>query len=178
MSAIKKFDHPKELLHKLYREGRRANLANSELDIVDYVFNFCVTGHSLRDWIIKHLQLNESQKSKFHDQCNLNEYLKYCRDIANSSKHFGLDLLKQSTVSSVNTEKVEFCSIDTQGNLIPNSNIDKLSAKVEIAQGNKIDLLMFIHYVAEAFKEIFVTNNIEFDVQLTNSAILAGYQFR
>lgn len=40
MSAIKKFDHPKELLHKLYREGRRANLANTEIDIVDCVFNF------------------------------------------------------------------------------------------------------------------------------------------
>lgn len=84
MSAIKKFDHPKELLYKLHREGRRANLSNNETDILDSEFNFCVTGHSLRDWIVKHLQLNEHQKSKFHNNCNQNNYLKYCRDIAQS----------------------------------------------------------------------------------------------
>jgi len=178
MSAIKKFDHPKELLHKLYREGRRANLSTNEIDIIDTVFNFCVTGHSLRDWAIKHLQLNESQKTEFHNDCNLNDYLKYCRDIANSSKHFGLDLSKQSTVSSVNTEKVDFCSIDALGNQIPNSNINKLSAKIEITQGNSIDLIMFIHFVAEGYKNIFITNNIDFDESLTNSARLAGTQFR
>ncbi|MEI4549926.1 hypothetical protein [Pseudoalteromonas spongiae] len=177
MSAIKKFDHPKELLYKLHREGRRANLSTNEVDIVDSVFNFCVTGHSLRDWIIKHLQLNEPQKTQFHNNCNQNDYLKYCRDIANSSKHFGLDFSKQSTVSCVNTEEVEFINIDATGNQVQNSAVNKLAAKIQVSQDNSLHLIMFVHFVAEAYKEIFKANNIEFDESLTNSALLAGAQY-
>ncbi|MEL4293667.1 hypothetical protein [Shewanella xiamenensis] len=178
MSVIKKFDHPKELLHKLYREGRRANLSNNEIDILDSVFNFCVTGHSLRDWIIKYLQLTELQKTQFHNDCNLNDYLKYCRDIANSSKHFGLDFSRQSTVSSVNTEEVEFGYIDYQGNKIQGLKTNRLSAKVEITHNNSLHLIMFAHFVAEAYKEIFKTHNIDFDENLTDPAFLAGAHFK
>jgi hypothetical protein len=178
MSAIKKFDHPKELLYKLHREGRRANLSNNETDILDSVFNFCVTGHSLRDWIVKHLQLNEHQKSKFHNDCNQNNYLKYCRDIANSSKHFGLAFSKQSTVSSVNTEEVEFSSIYAPGNEIHNSIVNKLTAKIEVTQNDSLYLIMFVHFVAEAYKDIFKAHNIEFDEGLTNSALLSGVHYQ
>ncbi|MCX9103775.1 hypothetical protein [Aeromonas veronii] len=178
MSAIKKFDHPKELLYKLHREGRRANLSNNETDILDAVFNFCVTGHSLRDWIVKYLQLNESQKNKFHSDCNKNNYLKYCRDIANSSKHFGLDFSKQSTVSSVNTKEVEFSSIYAPGNEIQNSTVNKVTAQIEVAHDDTLHLIMFVHFVAKAYKDIFKTHHIEFDESLTNSAFLAGGHYQ
>lgn len=177
MSAIKMFDHPRELLYKLYREGRRVNLSNNETDILDSVFNFCITGHSLRDWIIKYLQLTESQKNKFHNDCNQNNYLKYCRDIANSSKHFGLDFSKQSSVSLVSTKEVEFSYINAQGNKVQNSTAYKLAAEIEVTQNNSVHIIMFVHFVAEAYKEIFNTHSIVFDESLTNSAWLAGAHY-
>ncbi|PIL42053.1 hypothetical protein CR105_26380 [Massilia eurypsychrophila] len=53
----------------------------------DHFFNFCITAHSLRDWIIN-LQMVERQS--VHDRCNQVSELAACRDIANASKHFDL----------------------------------------------------------------------------------------
>jgi hypothetical protein len=167
VSVIIKYDHPKELLYKLYREGRRTHVAKTSDELMDSVFNFCVTGHSIRDWLIKHLELN---KQDFHDECNEDKYLKYCRDIANSSKHFSLDM---PAVINVKEELVEHSSIDASGNLIPNSNTTKLSAKIEITSEEKIDLILFLFGVTEAFKNLFVKYEISIDEQLTNPATLA-----
>ncbi|MGY3894743.1 hypothetical protein [Aeromonas enterica] len=85
---------------------------------------------------------------------------------------------KQSTVSSVNTEEVEFSSIYALGNEIHNSIVNKLTAKIEVTQNDSLHLIMFVYFVAEAYNDIFKAHNIEFDESLTNSALLAGVHYQ
>lgn len=79
---------PADLLNKLEREARRVFHAAASSDkpaMCDHFFNFCVTAHSLRDWVI-HSQ--NAEKQSVHDRCNQVSVLAACRDIANASKHF------------------------------------------------------------------------------------------
>lgn len=81
---------PADLLSKLEREARRVAQSAARTDkpaMCDHFFNFCITAHSLRDWVI-HSQIVENQL--VHDRCNQFGVLAACRDIANASKHFVL----------------------------------------------------------------------------------------
>lgn len=59
----------------------------------DHFFNFCVTAHSIRDWVI-HSQ--NAPRQAVHDRCNRVEVLPACRDIANAGKHFALNVDRTS----------------------------------------------------------------------------------
>jgi hypothetical protein len=55
----------------------------------DHFFNFCVTAHSIRDWVIHTVNVD---KNILHQRCNQVKELAACRDIANANKHFSLEV--------------------------------------------------------------------------------------
>lgn len=88
MSLISTYTSPSDLFMKLLREGTRTLRASDIANKSDHLFNFCVTSISLRDWCISYLKLTGKDKNDFFEMHSKILALKYCGDIANSSKHF------------------------------------------------------------------------------------------
>ena len=151
MSVISFYQEPKDLFLKLAREGRRAWITDSKEDSADHLFNYCITAHSLRDWCIKYLSI---PKNEFHEVCNNYERLQWCRDIANSSKHFGLGTEKTSTVSKVNEIKDELVTITPDGQYSSNTQ-SRDSFIIEKPNGENELLMMFLFYSFSNWEEIF-----------------------
>lgn len=147
MSAITIYKEPQDILFKLLREGRRAWYAEVDQDKCDHFYNFCVTAHSLRDWCIKYLGLSGSALNDFHTEMNTIKYFAECRDIANSSKHFGLDN-KTSLVSSASTIESEFAAITGMENGECYQKVNRKDIAITLSDGTCKDLFGFLHFVA------------------------------
>jgi hypothetical protein len=173
MSILHSYKEPKDMLYKLLRDGKKSHFAKSPEELCDNLFNFCVTGHSIRDWCIKYLNLDDTAKRQFHEKCNKDKHLKYCRDIANASKHFSLSTDRSTTVSAVNSEIVNYVSIDAKGNKISGSENKQNSAKILLADGDEMHLLLFLCGVFNGFKAVFDSYSVPYEQEKANVAILA-----
>jgi hypothetical protein len=110
MSFIQNISEPKDMLLKLIREGNRVTFEDDAENIADHFFNFSVTAHSIRDWCIKYKDL-QAQKKTLNQKWDKEPFLAVAKDIANSVKHFGIDLYKPQLKDSEmkNSSVVEFC---------------------------------------------------------------------
>jgi hypothetical protein len=124
MSFIQGINEPKDMLLKLIREGNRSIFEDERLELTDHFFNFSVTAHSLRDWCIKFQKMTKTQKVLCQSAWDSERCLVIAKDVANSVKHFGIDLYipSLSGSSESHTDFVPF----TYGEDIP--------AKMEKAQ--------------------------------------------
>lgn len=152
MSTINCYAEPQDLVFKMLREGRRTWLTSDPQDKCDHFFNYCVTAHALRDWCIKYLQLSDTEKNSFHEEMNGIKYFVECRDIANSSKHFGLDV-KASSVSTVFPTQSEFAVITGKQNSEHYEKVKKMDINISLADCSSIDLFGFLHYTANNWIE-------------------------
>ncbi|MCW4629791.1 MULTISPECIES: hypothetical protein [Marinomonas] len=91
MSFISGINEPKDMLLKLVREGNRVNFEDNPENLMDHFFNFSVTAHSLRDWCINYLSLQENKK-QLNEAWDNEKYLVIAKDIANSVKHFKITM--------------------------------------------------------------------------------------
>lgn len=97
------FAEPRHVLEKSLREARKLLSERDEVLVADHLFNFCVTCHSLRDWVLKHRQITgKSARRSENSTWDGEASLKMVKDIANSSKHFGISFY-QPTVSAVDS---------------------------------------------------------------------------
>lgn len=147
------YKEPQDLVFKLLREGRRTWLASDPQDKCDYFFNYCVTAHALRDWCIKYLKLSETDKSAFHAEMNLIKYFPECRDIANSSKHFGINS-KAACVSGASLTESEFAILTGGKNTDECDLVKSPDISISLADGTQIDLFEFLHYTANSWIEV------------------------
>ena len=152
MSTIAVYKEPQDLVFKLLREGRRTWLTSDTQEKCDHFFNYCVTAHALRDWCIKYLQLSEADKNIFHAEMNTIKYFAECRDIANSSKHFGLDS-KASSVSTAFPIESEFAAITGEQNSEQYENVKRMDISIALNDGSSIDLFGFLHHTANNWIE-------------------------
>ncbi|ENO1850741.1 TPA: hypothetical protein RQK74_004383 [Vibrio vulnificus] len=146
MSIMPNLRNPNDLLLKLCRESINVYSSQKDEDVLDHFFNFCVTAHSLRDWVIKSGDLS---KDTLHSYCNAFESLKMCRDIANANKHFGLDQEKVSSVSKIDVNELAFYSV------VPTRTIKKSSLEVLDKNGDKFCLKDFMNSTIEAWIDVF-----------------------
>jgi hypothetical protein len=177
MSQIKCFTKAGDILAKVVREGRRVNFASNDFELSDSIFNFCITSHSMRDWCIKELGWDSgSQKTQsFHDACNTFEFLKYARDIANGSKHFGLDDGKISTVKGVENDVGEFSYVDAQGNILGKSEGQPI-AKIVLPDGTNISAFTLAIKIIQNLKELMNNYQLTYDeVQCNELNIALSY---
>lgn len=159
MSAIASYKEPQDIIFKLLREGRRVWLANDHQDKCDHFFNYCITSHALRDWCIKYLNLQGADKNNFHTEMNLLKYLGECRDIANSSKHFGLTS-GSSLVSSAFPKESEFFAITGIEDQQDYEKVKRSDIEISLSSGDKLDLFIFLHHTSSSWIEVFKNKNI------------------
>lgn len=174
MTLLYEYKVPKDLLAKLVRDGRKAHLCSTSAEeFCDNLFDFCITAHAIRDWCIKSLSLSGSAIQTFHDRCNKSNYLQYCRDIANTTKHFSLDEKKTSSVSEVTEYNSEVVSITTTGDIIEGSASLSQSALVYVADGNPVEAFRLLIGTVQEWNRIFTEYGIPSDGR-SNSALIAA----
>lgn len=152
MSTINAYKEPQDLIFKLLREGRRTWRTSDPQEKCDHFFNYCVTAHALRDWCIKYLELSGVDKNNFHAEMNLIKYFAECRDIANSSKHFGLDA-KASSVSTAFPTESEFAVITGGQNSEQYEMVKRMDISISLADGSSVELFGFLHHTANNWIE-------------------------
>ncbi|GED43677.1 hypothetical protein [Cobetia marina] len=157
MSILPVLDSPNDLLMKLCRESMRTYTAKSIEEVSDHFFNFCITAHAHRDWIIKYSDLD---KKSVHCYFNQYETLRMCRDIANASKHFGLDRQKPSSVLSVQEKELSFRPMTT-GEVDPKRLIIKPSLIIISENGTKVPLKFFMEECIESILKVLKNFSIE-----------------
>ena len=159
MSVISTYKEPQDVLFKLLREGRRTWLALDPQEKCDHFFNYCVTAHALRDWCIKYLNLTGADKDNFHTEMNSIMYFGECRDIANSSKHFGLDS-KTSLISDAFPTESEFAVITGEENHEQYEKVKRRDLAISLASGVSLDLFGFLHHTSTNWIEVLKRKNI------------------
>lgn len=151
MSVIPSLQNPNDLLLKLCRESINVYTSKKDEEVLDRFFNFCITAHSLRDWVIKSSGLDQKT---IHDYCNLFDSLKMCRDIANANKHFGLDPGKVSSVAAIDEKELSYRPM-VPGKIDTKTIIKKPSLEVIDQNGNRVNLKDFMNNSIEAWVDVF-----------------------
>lgn len=163
------FENSGKLLEKVVREAQKAHFANTETDLQDAFFNFCITAHSVRDWCIKELNLSGKEKDAFYTFYNEYKYLEYVRDVANGSKHCGLDVGKVSTVKDITTDKTAFAYIGMQGNIEKESESEP-SIKLILPDGESVLMFTFLNQVIRSLRSIMDSYGLPYDKEKCNPA--------
>jgi hypothetical protein len=155
MSLIHTFKEPKDILRKVAYEGNLL-LWTEDFQCLAYaLFNFSVTAHALRDWCLKHLGIKDSpQEESFHNRWNQVGALVVVREIANSSKHFGLR--KASTVSSVNTSTARWVPFRSEKDFeFPPEPVERASYAVIFSDGTSMEIHELVHLTYDAWLSFF-----------------------
>lgn len=154
-SMIPTYGSPEDLLSKLFREARRTWLADQGINASDHFFNFCVTCLSLRDWVLKYLQLNNSDKDLYLKQWKANSYFSVCADIANDLKHFGLDRDRKTNISEVAEHQQELVALGMDGKVLEGFNTEKTCFKIQLDNGKEFDLFQMLLFTCKGWEELF-----------------------
>lgn len=156
---------PPDLLNKLEREASRLLHAAASSDtpaMCDHFFNFCITAHSLRDWIINS---QIADKQLVHNRCNQVSELAACRDIANSSKHFALKI-EHNTIAKgavVMPSKVLDVFEDASGAYRVSQPRDTIDISLTIEGRPPQESHQFTRTVIAAWKIIFEEFGLSFE---------------
>lgn len=156
MSLSYKFNSSAELLEKLKRDQRRviqALQADNEIEMCDFLFDFVITSHSLRDWIRKDSRYQRPH-NEIHEVCNQYPVLEACRDLANSHKHF--DFTTQKPTRSAHKAMLPMFDFyfDDNGHMSAEEH-DYPTIAVLLSNGNTVGLCEFMDMVMKAWNTIF-----------------------
>lgn len=152
---IPTFNSPEDLLAKLYREGRRLWTSKDQEEAADHLFNFCVTSVALRDWIIKYLALNNSDKDAFQKSWRNTPPFGLCADIANSLKHFRLDHGRETNITDVQSYQETLVTTDLNYNKIEGVTTQKPFFKILVEDGSETDLFKLLVLSIKNWEDYF-----------------------
>jgi hypothetical protein len=156
---------PADLFNKLEREAQRVFLAaaNSEkAAMCDHFFNFCITAHSMRDWVI-HSQNASTQA--VHDRCNRVDELAACRDIANASKHFVLKIDRNAVAKGAVLSRSSVVDVfeDDRGNHYVSEPRETIDISLVIEGHRPQESHQFTRAVIVAWQQIFQELNLPYE---------------
>ncbi len=151
------FSSARDLLAKLGRDREVLSAAvTSQCDtkIADSIFNFCVTGHSIKEWV-KHD--NQAAGSTVESHITNSPVLAACADIGNSSKHKILShgIRSHSTGRMGDSELTWDMSTISCDSTIP---INGFTIRILFDDGSQMELLDFAHSVYNEW-DVFLTSN-------------------
>lgn len=155
MSLVFNISNARDLFAKLQRSEKRlldALSTNNEDEIGDALFDFAVTGHSIKDWAKKAAK-QQSAVIDVEDFVKSDIYLQACRDIANSSKHQSITQYVATTSRVYASAPAAFSIAGLQGAqpAISESNFVTLKMKVQMTDGLKFEVRQFSTSVVSAW---------------------------
>lgn len=127
------------------------------------LFNFCVSAHALRDWVIKYLNLDDAGEHELHERLNSSLCLQLVRDIANSTKHFGLETKRKSFSSGVQESTVEYVNLSSCNGVENNADTyERKSFRIVLSDGSFVELHDFVLGVYREWLSFFKDNDIPY----------------
>ncbi len=159
------FDNAKDLLEKLKRDRASLNLAINEQNkglIIDSVFNFAVTGHSIKDWLKNGYYSSKKDKKAVEEYINDTPMLRLCADLCNGSKHKLLTTRKEKD-DPVHSAKDSELTMDMGTITMDNDTItmdSDISAgcytvRIELTSGRRVEILDFASQVVDSWASFF-----------------------
>jgi len=182
VSLINSIKEPGDLLKKLIRDGNLINFEEDPEKLSDLIFNFSVTCHSLRDWCIKY-QGKESVQEQLNTAWNEEKSLQAAKDIANSTKHFGITRYTPTvdTADASTAQSVEFRSNQNVPELMERVKSDQElstslettvpSYQIKFVDGDVLALWEFVSKAIRCWLSYFDSNGIPRDMKLSQSLI-------
>src|ERR1019366_8121744 len=155
MSLVFKISNARDLLNKLRRDEERlldALSSSNEETIGDALFDFAVTGHSIKDWA-KKAAVSHPSDIDVEALVKSNVYLQACRDIANSSKHQSITQYVAATarVYASLTAVHSVSGFDKQEIVETEQNYASFKIKILMTDGIKIEMRQFARNVIAAW---------------------------
>ena len=159
MSLIDIFSEPQDVLRKVAYEGNLLLWLDDSQWLAYTLFNFCVTAHSLRDWCLKYLCIQEASKEIYHKSWNQIPSLVVTRDIANSTKHFGLK--KTSSIDNAHSSMIDLVPIYSEEDFDnPIKPLCRPSYEVSFADGSSMQLFELVRVTYKSWLKFFQDNGI------------------
>lgn len=163
---------PLQALHKLEREMHRAFHHQNYVHKSDHLTNFCVTALSLKDYVLNYLEhVEQKDKQPYYDEWSKIECLRAASEIANSSKHCGLD--KPAKTKSVEESGSNVINVFINDNgEIKNIEENVPDYKITLEDGSEHHIYEFTRDVIEYWKDYL--NNIGIKYVEQESATFFG----
>lgn len=159
MSLTPKLDSPETLYRKLERELVRAFHHKNPTHKADHFYNFCITAHSLRDYLLEHLgKVEKSGAQPFHDAWSQNSVLVAVSEIANTAKHFKLrkndGSLKATKTKQVTGGATTIAEVyvNDRGESMVNKRSNVPTYVIEVEGGKRFELYTFMDEVMMYWK--------------------------
>lgn len=162
MSLSFKFQIPEDVYGKIERDRSRVFEAlknEDEISMCDSFFDFCVTSHSLRDWIKKDMRFIFPE-GDIHSICNQFSELKACRDIANSNKHFDFNTKRDTQAAYQTVTPMVDIFLNSRNGKISTKERDNIDIVVLLDDGNIMGLWEFMDNVLKIWREVFLRCSI------------------
>lgn len=153
---------PINVLHKLEREMHRAFHHEHDVHKADHLYNFCITALSLKDHVLKHLDVVSKQdKEPYYEEWSNALLLRAATEIANTAKHRVLKREPQ-------TRDVErSSSIIINVYHADNGELKNLEKEVEdytvlLADDTEVQVFNFTSGLIDYWKDYFLRIGIEY----------------
>jgi len=167
------------MLNKLIREGNRITYEQNPTDQTDHFFNFSVTAHSIRDWCVKYTG-QQSNKKHLNQTWDQNSFLAIAKDIANSTKHFGIDFYNPKVKDSI-IEKAKIIDFHEGSNFsekmqksLESKDFRESEAKmapsytIRFSDDSEIELHDYVYSLVDYWIKYFDKNNIPRDQSINS----------
>lgn len=143
----------RDLFRKLQRD---ASLLKEEVSS-DRFFNFVVTAYSLADWIKNDPSVPQEAKDELI-RFKRSREIQICRDLANASKHFELDVNKNPSPTVTNAESETGYGVGRFGKGA--YSVSEESITIRLRSGNMINGLDLIADTLRAWTNFFETHKV------------------
>lgn len=143
------------VFQKMERESYRMFHAENPVNKADHLYNFCVTGHSLRDHFFLAKQIRKVDQPAFHESWNLSPEVRAVADIANTAKHLQLDRQPPKTKSTTPTRS-PIVKIFDNGSRLTSVHDDMPDFEITLQDGSKVLTYDFVKEVAR-YWHLFLT---------------------
>lgn len=156
---------PLLVLHKLEREMHRAFHHANYVHKSDHFYNFCVTALSLKDYVLRHLNLStQKEKQPFWDEWASVECLLAATEIANTAKHCELEKIPKTKSVEKSKSKVIQMHVNDKGDVKPIEEIVP-DYKIKLQSGTEIHLFEFTREVIDYWKQYIEAIGIPYIAQ-------------
>lgn len=167
MALTPKLDSPSRLFGKLERELVRAFHHKNPTHKSDHFYNFCITAHSIRDYLLEHLgKLADADTQPFHEAWSKNAVLVAVGEIANTAKHFqlrkrdkSLKILKTKGVRGGKTTVAEVY-VNGRGQLLVKKQSNVSTYVIKVKGGKSFELYAFMDEVVNYWKKELKTHGV------------------
>lgn len=157
---------PLQVLHKLEREMHRAFHHQNHIHKSDHFFNFCITALSLKDFVLKYLNITSKQeKQPYYDAWSSVACLQAASEIANTVKHCQLEKVPRTQTVELSKSVVVNMLLNEAGSDFTQIEEVVPDYKITLSDGRELHIYEFTMSVIDYWKVYLQSLGIPYNPQ-------------